>query len=263
MTPKQSPKIAEPPAVRCTLADKGAEIVVHVEERVIQFYRCHAPRKFLSLGMATEHVVCSFDEIEAYYCSSGRGNTWLTIVTSSGTATIDDKASGFKALCSWLDENIVSNPAAHPEDSPWMPYTYIGSAAVGMLAVPLLAMYVLGFLWPSAPVLTRPASNGMVGLYLLGGAFVGVAFVRGLVKLAAGVLNISLVTPIARGFAGSFVGLILGHWLSASTGSMFFFLGFIVVGFVAGVFAGSIPRLACARSARMPLEDRGGVSSSE
>ncbi len=180
MTPEQSGEIARAFPVRCRCASTGAEILVNAEEKAIQFYYCHVPRKFFTLGGATDYVVCRFDEIEAYYVyrphkKGGRAKLLCKIVTTSGTATVSEDGTGFESLCSWLDENVVSNPAAHPAEIPGLVYGIAGVATI-------LAMLVF-LLWPSDSALASPAFIGMMVLVFCGAS---VIFLCRLVKLPGG-----------------------------------------------------------------------------
>jgi hypothetical protein len=168
-TPEQSLEIAKSAPVRCRCAVTGAEIVVDAEEKAIQFYYCHVPRKFFTLGGATEYAVCRFDEIEAYYVyrphqKSGRAKLLCKIVTTSGTATVNEDGIGFNELRSWLDENVVSRPAAHPADIPGLVYGIAG-------VVTILAMLAY-LLWPADSVLANPKFIGMMVLLFVGMAVV-------------------------------------------------------------------------------------------
>jgi hypothetical protein len=177
----QSPEITGAFPVHCKLASTGAEILVNAEEKSVQFYRCHVPRKFFTLGGATDYVVCRFDEIEAYYVYAVRGKFGSTtprfckIVTTTGTATICEDAIGFKSLCSWLEENVASNSAAHPAEIPLFVARIAG-------VVTVFAVLVYG-VWPSDSVLDNPKFIGMIVLLFVG--FVLVWFF-GLVRFSGG-----------------------------------------------------------------------------
>ncbi len=165
ITPDQSREIARAFPVHCKLASTGAEILVNAEEKSVQFYRCHVPRKFFTLGQATDHVVCRFDEIEAYYvfAVSGKGRTtprYCKIVTTTGTATICEDAIEFESLCSWLEENVASKPAAHPAEIPFFVARIAG-------VVTVFAVLVYG-VWPSDSVLDNPKFIGMIVLLFVG-----------------------------------------------------------------------------------------------
>ncbi|MGA2616338.1 MAG: hypothetical protein ABSF26_01935 [Thermoguttaceae bacterium] len=264
MTPEQCRTSGEPFVVRYNLANGTCTaIVVDVPNKMIQFCRCHRPRRFLSWGKAAENVVCRFDEIEAYYRSSIKGNTFLKIVTTSGTATISHHARGFDELWSWLNGNITFNPAAHPEDSPLMLHAYAWGAAVGMFGLPVLLCLLLGL-----PVHEVHVSIGVVVLCMLGCGLVGVALMHALVKIVGRVLKTSLVPAIVYGFACGFAGSICGTFLSIRflhPGSTAQFIGcvvgFVAVGFATGVLVGTIRDARSRRSARMRVEARRGESS--
>ncbi len=181
ITPEQSPEIARAFPVHCKLSSTGAEILVNAEEKAIQFYRCHVPRKFFTLGGATDYAVCGFDEIEAYYVYAVRGKFGSTtprfckIVTTSGKAEIREDATGFESLCSWLGENVASNPSTHRAEIPFMVHR-----VAGIVTIFALLAYLL---WPSDSVLANPAFIGTMVLLFVG---VAVVFFWRFVKFPGG-----------------------------------------------------------------------------
>ena len=259
MTPEQFQMSAESYVVRCNLANGNyTAIIVDVPNKMIHFVRCHTPRRFFSWPKAAENVVCGFDEIEAYYRSTIiKGPTFLKIVTTSGTATIDRRASGFEELWSWLNANITFNPAAHPDDSPLMVFVDVVAGVVGMIVLPGLFFRLLSLI--GLPIQGGHVSDGFLVLIALGFAPIGVVLMHAFVKIVGRVWNTSLVPAIVYGFWGSVCGLILCGWLQCP-GSIGRFLGLIAVavGFVAGVLVGTGLDARSRRSARIRFETRRG-----
>ena len=201
---------------------KSAAIHVDTAGRLIHFHNCHIPRRILA--SAAEWFSCSVDDVQAAHVFRYRGES-LTVVTSSGKAWIPATAAGYTELRDTIKELVPFARPGFSTDHQMMGMVYVCGALVGLFAGVLLT--------------PRNSADSTLGLFVLAGAFLGVAGSYGLVWAADRYLKAGLAQPIGFGVFGAMIGLGVSQSLTPLIGWNVFPMAAITVsGTVAGAWFG-------------------------
>lgn len=167
-------------------------VVIEPDAAVIHFDHCHVPNRFLAVAQRTFR--CSLSEIKDFYCYQAGGAS-LTIRTATGRAIIPEHATNYDQLVEFLQRTIPARPIVLGADHPLMGYVYLVGALTGLFS----GVYFT----------PRDASNSVLGVFVIVGAFLGILLSWLFVYLIHRYLKIEIARLIGYGVVGLIGGLTL------------------------------------------------------
>ena len=187
---------------------KSAAVFYDAAEQMVHFYNCHWERRLFST--ADVWFSCPITQLKATHVFRHEGTESLTIITAAGKATIAQTGSEYTAFSEMMMMLVPVNEPGYATDHPMMPSVSLAGALAGLF---------LG--WFATP---PTATDEVLGVFVLGGACLGVASIYGLVFLAQRWLKVGLTQPLGYGMLGLVLGLMAANGLQLFVGWSFVML---------------------------------------
>ncbi len=201
---------------------KAGAVYLDEEAGQIHFHNCHVPRRFLAAE--EEWFSCPIDEVKGVHVFRYRGES-LTVVTATGKVVIQDFGRDFAELRDLLKELVPGTTPGFSADHPMMSMVYLGGALAGLFGGVIAT--------------PRNATDATMGLFVLGGSFLGVAGVHAVVVIADRKLKVGLAQPLGFSVTGVCAGAALAQLLGPIAGwRMPVMLGAVIIGGMSGAAFG-------------------------
>lgn len=188
-------------AFHFSVMSKAGAIYLDEEAGQIHFFNCHVPRRFLATE--DEWFSCPLDELKGVHVFRYRGES-LTVITALGKVVIQDSGRDFAELRDLLKELVPATTPGFSADHPMMSMVYLGGALAGLFG--------------GVVATPRNATDSTMGLFVLGGPFLGVAGVHAMVVLADRKLKVGLAQPLGFAVTGICAGVALAQLLGPVAG---------------------------------------------
>ena len=188
---------------------KAGAIYIDEDSGQIHFRNCHVPRRFIASEQ--EWFSCPFSDIKGVHHFRYRGES-VTVVTSQGKVLIPDYGRDFVELREHLTRVAPDPVPGFSADHPMMGLAYLGGVLTGLFG--------------GVALTPRNAPDSTLGLYVLGGSFLGVAAVQALVVFSDRQLKIGLAQPLGFAVVGicagvsivELIGPVVGWRMSVTVG---------------------------------------------
>ncbi len=169
---------------------KSGAVIIDTHGETIYFVNCFLPRRFLAVS-EREHS-SPLSGIRAVHRFCDRGCVWLIIITSAGKAVVPNTGEGFEELWRLLKEIVPENAPGFATDDPRTQFAWVLGAICGLFGG-----------WYLTP---DQSGDTTLGLFLLGGAILGVVGGHQLIKIIDHWFRVNVARAVGYGILGAIAG---------------------------------------------------------